>query len=95
MPGSRYRVKLKREKVIGILTTGHRAEVFSIRVDKNSKKKIVVFHGRRSLSVLRYQLSTGCNSSFKVEDCNHQVEILDADLDEMILLFIAVFSNLV
>ena len=93
--GSNIRVKLNRKKVIGILSTGHRAEVFSIRVHPTTRRKIVAFHGRRSLKVLRYQESTLRTSSFKVKDYTTPVSIEDKELDEMLLLFIAVFLDLV
>ncbi len=89
------RVKLNREKVIGILSAGHRAEVFSIRVDPDTLRKIVVFHGRRTLKVLRYLEPTLVTSSFRVKDWTVEVCIDDSELDEMLLLFIAVFSKLV
>jgi hypothetical protein len=89
------RVKLNREKVIGILSTGHRAEVFSIRVDPDTLRKIVVFHGRRTLKVLRYLETTLRTSSFIVKDWSVEENIDDNELDEMLLLFIAVFLKLV
>ncbi len=89
-------MKLSRRRVIGILTTGHRVEVFSIKVHNTDQaKKVVEFLGKRTLKVLRYEQSTSRTSSFKVSDISQQEPIQDGELSEMLLLFIAVLQNYV
>eukprot|EP01039_Chlorochromonas_danica_P007894 gene7894-8707_t len=90
-PGS-DRVKLNRNKVIGVLSTGYRVEVFSIKIAATSQK-IVEYYGTRKLKVLRYIQSSGRNSSFKVPDHTVPVVIEQEELKQMLLLFIAVFTN--
>lgn len=90
---SGHQVKLNRQRVIGILSTGHRVEVFSIRLDPSTRDKIVEFHGRRTLKVLRYEAKSHQSSSFKVQDYTQEPEIEDSELSQMLLLFVAIFLN--
>ena len=89
------RVKLNRNKIVGILCTGHTAEVYTIRFDETSRMKVVKYHGKRSIKILRYLPSTNRTLSIKVTDSSQLFEIIESELKDMLLLLMALFLNFV
>jgi hypothetical protein len=85
-------VKPVRNEVIGILSTGHTYEVYTLKVNSDLMKE-VRYLGKKQIEVLRYLKPTGRVSSFTISRPEDTVMIDENKVKEILLLFIAVLSN--
>jgi hypothetical protein len=85
-------LSVSRQKAIGILSTGHSWEVYSIKVNKSTGLQDVRYLGKEVVKVLRY-VSTTRTSSFTVADASTETEIDEAEVRRVLLMLIAVFDG--
>ena len=84
---------VKRPKVVGILTTGHRWEVYTMSHNFTENKFEVRYVGCRSVKILRYLIKSDRTISFFVNSTTETITIERNELKTILRLLLAVFRG--
>jgi hypothetical protein len=88
------KLKVARKHVVGVLTTGHRWEFYTMTYLPDERKSEVYFLGRRTLKVLRY-LTTSRTSSYFVQSSMEIITVNRQEVEEVIYVLLAVLDGIV